>query len=144
MSSTCCPLVPLFRPLLGISWLALCLLGCSGRGDVTGKVTYQKKPLVFGSVLFEGSDRSLRQGNIEKDGSYSVRGVAVGEAHVAVNSANPKGIMILPPKNPNKKAEPYPDAPGWFPIPNKYESPSTSGLTYTIKRGQNHIDIELK
>jgi hypothetical protein len=31
----------------------------------------------------------VKQGNINSDGTYSVRGVATGEANVAVNSMNP-------------------------------------------------------
>ena len=80
---------------------------------------------------------------IETDGSYSVSGVATGEARVAVNSPNPKSISLTY-KNPNKKPEPYPDVKGWFLVPKQYEKPSTSGLIYAIKRGENTIDIELK
>src|SRR5262249_45371045 len=111
------------------------------QGDVVGKVTYQNKPLVFGTVLFEGSDGNIRQGNIEGDGSYSVRGLATGRAHVAVNSPNPKRITII-----SKSEEPvsYPDIPGWFAIPGNYGTPAKSGLTYEIKGGENKIDIELR
>jgi hypothetical protein len=127
----------------GSCLLAALILGCGGRGDVSGKVFYHSKPLVFGTVLIQGSDGIPRQGNIEQDGSYYVSAVATGEAGVAVNSPNPKSITLTY-KNPNKKPEPYPDVKGWFSIPKQYEKPSTSGLIYTIKRGENNIDIELK
>jgi hypothetical protein len=67
--------------------------------------------------------------------------VSTGEAHVAVNSPNPKGITLL-----SKKKEPvsYPEVPGWFAIPAEYRTPAKSGLVYTIKGGENKIDIELK
>jgi hypothetical protein len=123
--------------------LLLFALGCSGRGDVSGKVTYQNKSVPFGTVMIEGSDGSTRQGNIEKDGSYTVRDVAAGQVRVAVNSPNPKGITLNY-KDPNKKPEPYPDVPGWFAIPKQYESIASSGLSYTVKGGSNTIDIELK
>jgi hypothetical protein len=110
---------------------------------VSGKVTYNGKPVVFGTVLIHGRD-GLRQGSIAPDGSFTVRGVATGEARVAVNSPNPKSIVLYPNKNPKYKQEPYPDVPGWFEIPSKYENVSTSGLTYTIKGGTNTINIELK
>jgi hypothetical protein len=71
------------------------------------------------------------------------RGGATGAAWVAVNSPNPKGITLIY-KDPSKKQPPFPDAPGWFAIPKQYESTATSELTYTIKRGENSIDIELK
>lgn len=117
--------------------LALAALGCQGRGDVSGKVTSRGKPLVFGTILFVGSDGILRQSNLAKDGSYAVHGVRTGEARVAVHSPNPRRITVL-------EGPPYPNVPGWFAIPKHYESIDTSGLTYTIKGGSNMIDIELK
>jgi hypothetical protein len=136
-------LLCLFRPVTWIGLLTVVALGCAGRGDVSGKVTYQNKHLVFGTVLIQGSDGNVNQGNIEEDGSYYVSGVATGEARVAVNSPNPKSISLTY-KNPKKKPEPYPDVKGWFAIPKQYEKPSTSALIYSIKRGENNIDIELK
>ncbi len=131
-----------FRILVGgIALLALTAIGC--RGNVSGKVTYKDKPVVFGTVLIQGRD-GLRQGNIAPDGTYSVRDVATGEARVAVNSPNPKGIQLYPNKNPQYKQEPYPDVPGWFALPKHYEAVESSGLTYTIKGGSNTINIELK
>jgi hypothetical protein len=135
----------LFRPLVGLGLLALAAVGCQGRGDVTGKVTYKGNPLVFGTVQFEGSDGTLRQSNIEPDGSYSVTGVATGEAKVAVSSINPKSSDFQPlQREGGPKPRPRPEIKGWFPIPDKYDEPSKSGLTYTIKPGANKIDIELK
>src|SRR5262249_55080680 len=132
-----------FRPLAGLGLLSLALVGCAGRGDVSGKVTYQSKAVPFGTVLFEGKDGSIQQGAIGPDGSYSVSGVATGEARVAVNSPNPKSSEVTP-IDKKRKMERHPDVQGWFPIPKEYGTPSTSGLTYTIKRGANTIDIEMK
>jgi hypothetical protein len=132
----------LFRPVAPFGLLALVALGCQGTGDLSGKVTFQSKPVVFGTVLVEGSDGKIAQGNIEADGSYAVRGVALGQARVAVNSPNPKSITLVAKRG--KTPQPYPDVPGWFPISKQYEKPSTSGLTYEIKGGTNAINIELK
>jgi hypothetical protein len=125
--------------------LVLAANGCGRTGDVSGKVTYKGKPLVWGTVQFEGSDKLIKQGNIESDGTYSISGVATGEALVAVSSINPKSSDFQarqaeggpPPK-------PQPEVKGWFPIPEKYNTPFKSGLTYSIKAGENKIDIELK
>ena len=133
------------RLTLALALLPLAALGCAGKGDVSGKVTYKGKPLVWGTVQFEGSDRLVKQGNINSDGSYTLRGVATGEAKAAVSSINPKSSDFQvrqaeggpPPK-------PRPEVKGWFPIPEKYDTTFKSGLTYTIKRGENKIDIELK
>src|SRR5262249_18625300 len=90
MSPKCsAPGRPFFRPTVALALLSLAVLGCAGKGDVSGKVTYQGKPLVWGTVQFEGSDNVLKQGNINSDGTYSIRGVATGEAKAAVSSINP-------------------------------------------------------
>lgn len=132
------------RSMTAIGLLALFAVGCEGRGDMSGKVLYKGKPLVFGTVLVQARDGSAHQANIDPDGGYAVSGVLSGTVRVAVNSPNPKGITLVPRKNPNKKSTPFPDAPGWFAIPNRYETVANSGLTYTIKGGSNAIDIELQ
>ncbi|HJZ54179.1 MAG TPA: hypothetical protein VKE74_04445 [Gemmataceae bacterium] len=119
--------------------------GCGGRGDVSGKVTYQGKPLVWGTVQFEGSDGMLKQANINSDGTYSVQGMATGEAKVAVSSINPKSSDFQPRVVEGRPGPPpRPEVQGWFPIPDKYDTPHKSGLVYTIKSGPNTIDIDLK
>ena len=139
------PVRGLFHPLVGLGFLALVAAGCQGKGDVSGKVTFEGKPLVFGTVLFEGSDGSLRQGNIERDGSYSVSGVATGEAKVAVSSLNPTSSDFQRIQREGRpQPPPQPEIRGWFPIPDQYDAPYKSGLTYTIKPGPNTINIELK
>src|SRR5438874_10134103 len=97
MSSLCStPLRPSFRPAVALAFLTLADLGCGGRGDVSRNVTYQGKALVFGTVQFEASDGTIKQANIETDGSYSIPGVPVGEAKVAVSSDNPKSGAFQP------------------------------------------------
>jgi hypothetical protein len=119
--------------------------GCAGRGDVSGKVTYKGKPLVWGTVQFEGSDNLIKQANIQSDGTYSVQGVAPGEAKVAVSSINPKSSDFQPRQAEGRPPpKPRPEVKGWFPIPEKYDAPYKSGLVYTIKPGPNTIDIVLE
>jgi hypothetical protein len=133
-----------FHLAVGLALLALPAVGCAGRGNVSGKVTFEGKPVVFGTVQFEGSDGSLRQSNIGTDGSYTVTGVATGEAKVAVSSINPNSSDFKPiVRGEGKEPPPRPEIKGWFPIPKKYDAPFTSGLKYPIKSGQNKIDIEL-
>jgi hypothetical protein len=139
------PLRHLWRWTVATALLSLAALGCSGRGDVSGKVTYQGKTVVFGTVQFEGSDGMMRQANIASDGSYAVSGVATGEAKVAVSSQNPKSSDFVPmQREGGKPPPPRPDVPGWFPIPEKYDTTFKSGLSYPIKRGENKIGIDLK
>ena len=125
--------------------LLVLVAGCGGTGDVSGKVTFNGKPLVWGTVQFEGSDNMLKQANINSDGTYAIKGVATGEAKVAVSSINPRSADFQPRVVEGQKPPPPPpEVKGWFPIPAKYDTPHKSGLTYTIKTGENKIDIELK
>jgi len=143
--SSASPARSFVSPVVALDFLALAAVGCQGTGDVSGKVTFQGKPLVFGTIVFEGSNGALHQGNIAKDGSYVVSGVATGEAKAAVSSRNPKSSDFIPiQRGGAPKPPPRPDFPGWFPIPSKYDAPYTSGLTYSIQRGENKIDIELQ
>jgi hypothetical protein len=138
MRSACC--------LVAASVLLALASGCGiGRGDVTGKVTYQGKPLVWGTVQFEGSDGMLKQSNIKSDGTYSIESVAAGEAKVAVSSINPKSSDFQPiQREGTPPPPPRPEVKGWFSIPEKYNTPYGSELVYTVKTGPNTIDIELK
>jgi hypothetical protein len=135
----------LFGRVLGLGLLVLFAVGCAGRGDVSGTVTFNGKPLVFGTVTFEGSDGSLQYGNIKPDGSYTVNGVALGEAKVAVSSTNPKSSDFQPlQREGGPKPKARPEIKGWFRIPEIYDTPYKSGLTYKINSGANTIDIKLK
>jgi hypothetical protein len=145
MSSVCAsPARSFFRPALAAALLAAAAAGCGRYGDVSGKVTYKGKPLVWGTIQFEGSDGRLRQANIGRDGSYSVSRVTTGEVKIAVSSNNPKSGDFQARPAPGKKPKPPPDVPGWFPIPQKYDTTFRSGLTHTVKSGQNTFDIDLQ
>ena len=147
MSFLCsAPVCSLCRRAAAVVLITLAAIGCGGYGDVSGKVTYKGKALVWGTVQFEGSDKMIKQGNINSDGTYSISGVASGEAKAAVSSINPKSsdFQLRRPQEGGPKANPRPEVKGWFPIPEKYDTPFKSGLTYPIKAGENTIDIELK
>ncbi|MGE3803230.1 MAG: carboxypeptidase-like regulatory domain-containing protein [Gemmataceae bacterium] len=130
------------------TWLVVlvCLLaGCSGKGNVTGTVTFQGEPLVFGTVMFEASDGSLRQGNIDAQGHYTITEVTPGTAKVSVSSRNPASSDFQLLRLEGEPPPPPREVPaGWFPIPGKYETPATSGLEFSVQGGANTIDIELK
>ncbi len=137
------PLSLAFR-VTGLGLLLVSVAGCQNSGSVSGKVTYQGKPLVYGTVLLIGSNNASVQAAIQKDGQYYASGLAPGTVQVAVNSPNPKGVAVFAGwKDPSKKPPPL-EVPGWFAIPTKYESVATSGLTVPIQRGSNSFDIALK
>src|SRR5438270_886704 len=85
------------RPAAVLSFVLL-LVGCGGRGDISGTVSYKGKNLVFGTIQMEGSDHLVRSGRINLDGSYSVVDVASGEAKVSIYSSNPESSENRPPQ----------------------------------------------
>lgn len=122
--------------------------GCQGTGNVSGKVTYKDKPLVYGTVLIVASDGTIHQGSIREDGTYTVQGIQVGEARVAVNSPDPTTPLM-------RRAEPQGAEleedrrrkslkPKWFAIPADYGDPNKSGLKLQVRGGANAHDIDLK
>ena len=76
-----------FAGLLGLLAVAP---GCGPRtGTAAGKVTYQGKPVVWGSVTLRAADGSLHQAGINLDGTYRVDRVPAGPAQVGVSSPDP-------------------------------------------------------
>lgn len=114
---------------------------------MNGKVLFNEKPLVFGTVLVIGSDNLSRHSPIAEDGTYSVKDLAPGKAKVAVTSVDPQSIArnIIRREGVDPKLYGGSDnIKGWFPIPSKFGDFATSELNYTINGGENPIDIILK
>lgn len=123
--------------------------GCGGSGGpemakVSGKVTYQGKPLTKGTISFISVDPSGSNANsvIGPDGSYTLQttnpndGAVVGEYRVIVSDIDPNALNTPAPGEPVKKQERT--------IPEKYEKPDTSGLTKKVVSGSNTFDIALE
>lgn len=144
--------------LLAVSTLVFSA-GCGAKvATVSGKVTFQGKPVVYGNVSIIGPDGITQSGPIEPDGSFRVSGVGVGEGKVAVTSFKPpdgtaggkaKGVgRDAPGDDERKPAQPDPAASpevikNWFPIPAKYGDHKQSGLTVTVGDGKS-VTIDLK
>ncbi len=124
-------------------------VGCGGSSGpemarVSGKVTYQGKPLTKGTISFISNDPSGSNANsvIGPDGSYSLQttnpndGAVVGEYRVIVSDIDPNALNTPAPGEPVKKQERL--------IPEKYEKPDTSGLTRKVVSGSNSFDIALE
>jgi len=143
-------------------WLVVSV-GCStepARAKVKGKVALGDKPLTVGNVVFTGKDKLSGSGSIDKDGNYVVNDAPVGDVTVSVvvprppmggmemmkrmkNSPAMKSTQSVDPNDPSRKMS-MPDVPdNIVPIPQKYNDPSTSGLTYTVKYGEQTHDITL-
>lgn len=131
-----------------MAMLGLALSGCHRSGEslqpVSGRVTFQAKPVVAGVVRFSSSQMGIDMtAEIRPDGSYEIvrahgPGLPEGTYQVAimplrVGRSKGSGVENLP-KRPNQ----HPD------IPEKYRDPSTSGLTLTVNPGSNRLDIDMQ
>jgi hypothetical protein len=124
--------------------------GCGNRATVSGKVTYQGRPVTYGAVIFIAGDGTARSAVIAPDGSYKFEGLSPGPFKIGVLSPDPsKGRSA----RRHHKAAPSqdgtvgsPGTPGttWFPLPARFETASTSGLDCTLGSGAVNHDIELK
>jgi hypothetical protein len=133
-------------------------LGCGGpKGDVSGKVTYQGKPLLGGTVTFFAADNKVVGSSpISADGDYSIAKVPTGEVKITV-SAPPfviGGPNAPPPFMGKATGKPNPQLTKEramksqslprVQIPGKYKIPEQSGLTYTVQSGKQEYSIDLK
>jgi hypothetical protein len=149
------------RPVLRLVPLCaaglLALAGCGGdKGTLSGKVTYQGKPVVLGYVSVIASDNVQYAGPINSDGSYSIPNVPGGPVKIAVSSPNPGAKPGSPAAAgegrkvkggtgdlPGEEAGPPGAAPaGWVALPEKYADPQTSGLANSV-RGDTVINLDL-
>jgi hypothetical protein len=118
--------------------LAGCGSGSSKLATVEGKVTVDGAPANSGEVIFTATNGAL-SATIQPDGTYRALQVPVGSVQVSITPA--------PPTPPSASlGKDMPGAPAVarpVPIPKKYTTPGTSGLTTTVKGGTNQYNIEL-
>ena len=119
---------------------------------VTGKVTYNGKPVNPGSVIFTpvagkgGETGQVATGQIESDGSFTLTTFNTGDGaipgqHVVTVEARGEDLNKLnQPKADGSIAYVLPKPK----VPSKYTSASTSPLRYTVEKGGNSFEIELK
>jgi len=107
--------------------------GCGGpprpETVVTGTVTHQGQPVTGGTVIFEiTGDRGPLPypGEIAADGTYELTNGVPGPARIAVDTGIRKGL------------------PDYFPLPERYADPDTSGLTYEVVKGKQQHDIVIE
>jgi len=122
------------------------LLGCSGGGQnatapVSGKVTFEGKPVEGGSLTFTPQATGPNPGkqgaaSIQKDGSYAAGtyaekdGVLIGKLRISY-SAPPMPF----PEGGLKPGEQEPRSPYYGLVPKQAE--------VEVKKGKNTIDVEL-
>lgn len=121
-----------------------CSPGCGPvTAEVSGKVTFQGRPITSGSVILYCPDKRIVRGVIGPDGSYSISNVPVGEAAVAVRLPQPPAPKGGPSvRLPDDESVPQ-VPPGFAAIPTRYGVPEESGLAVRVSGGRVIYDIEL-
>jgi hypothetical protein len=139
------------RPALVLLFLAATAAGCGEpRGDISGKVLFDGKPLTVGSnkVSFHAADGRVIHCTVEPDGSYRLKGVPVGDGKFTVESLPPPPMLPAAPGKDGKMEligeKGDPSAGKAANLPTRYKDPKQSGLTYTVGKGSQTFDLELK
>ncbi|WP_339728932.1 carboxypeptidase-like regulatory domain-containing protein [uncultured Gimesia sp.] len=140
----------------GLVLATLCLVGCGGgstlpegdTGTVTGKVTFNGKPVSEGaSIVFLHKDKGITASSaIAADGSYALRmrredAILVGDYQIGVT---PPTVELTPAEAEAVNTGKELPEKEWPEIPKKYRNPETSGVTFTVKAGENTFDLDMK
>jgi hypothetical protein len=138
----------LFRSGLFLVAVAGLVAGCGGgKGGLTGKVTFDGKPMTKGQVSLQAPDGTIHAGDISPDGTYKIDGIPSGTVKLAVTyvddsqteyfralSKAGKGDAVAP-KGPPKML---------YNVPTKYSDFNSSGFTAVVKTGTSsthNIDV---
>jgi hypothetical protein len=129
-------------------FLVLLAVGCDGgakTAKVSGKVTYNGKPIASGQVTFEGEGGKTGAGPIA-DGTYAISDAPVGPVRIGVVSIKrgPKAVNPSEVASGTSSPSPAPAAAKFVPVPERFGIPAKSGLTYTVTAGSQTYDIDIK
>lgn len=131
--------------LLGFPIVCLAALpGCEGSSmktaPVTGRITFNGKPVPQGVVLFVPlSPGPTATGEIHTDGTYSLTtfrngdGAVLGTHKVVVDAKEDFPPGPISPRSPTPFAV----------VPDKYLSHATTDLTADVQHGENSLDFNL-
>lgn len=136
---------------LALFLAVLAATGCGGPklGSLSGKVTFQGKPLRWGTVVaqFTGGDPrspNVRSASLADDGSYDIGQIPAGgtvQVYLQIPQLPGNPLAAKPSPEAVKKQK---EKAGYEDIPEKYKSAKTSGLSVDVKPGPNHLDINLQ
>jgi hypothetical protein len=127
-------------------------MGCGQpTGYVTGKVTYQGRPLTSGAVTFHGEDGRVDSGPINSEGNYVVANAPSGTVKVTVvvrqvnqKAVSKRGPGAKSPTHPDQAKQPPAETAKPLIIPPRFADPNQSGLAYNVTGGKQTIDIPLE
>lgn len=136
---------PLGRWFGALALAAVVIPGC-GRGEVLGKVygqvTFQGRPVTAGVIVFSNAEKGVHiTADLTREGRYVVEmakgyGLPLGDYQVAINPPLPDTPPVGP--IPKSKIKEYPE------IPPKYRRAEMSGLTLTVREGENPFDVDMR
>lgn len=134
---------------------AACFAACAGCGPgrpatatVQGKVTYQGKPVVEGTIVFYPEKGRPATGTLAPDGSYRLTtfdandGAMLGPHRVTIEARRITPTMIPAGDDPESAGAHGPPKVEWL-LPEKYAGRDSSPLTAEVKPGRNDIDFDI-
>lgn len=130
---------------LAMLTIGLALSGCGDRevrGRISGKVTFQGRPVTEGLVLFSNARKGIHMtAPLKADGAYEVltakgAGLPLETYQVCVTPPLPQ--VVTGASEEPSEVKPYPN------IPPRYRDPKTSGLTLTVASADNRFDIDMR
>ncbi|MEM7314373.1 MAG: carboxypeptidase-like regulatory domain-containing protein [Planctomycetota bacterium] len=138
--------------VFSVSVLSGC--GSSKTGSVTGKVTLDGQPVSEASIAFRPKDGGrMSTGETNAQGEYTLTcyergdGAIPGDHVVTVTKFEESKVKVPEGADElavefaaSKKRQPKTK---WL-VPEKYSEKETSGLTFTVERGRNTADFDLK
>ena len=122
--------------------LVVAVLGCRHRGvalptaPVSGRVTYQGKPLGFGRIAFIHSSGQAAGAEIAADGSFTLT------AYQGGNRISIECFDTDKPGSTKKRSRMMDDSKSL--IPDRFMNYGTSGLTFEVEPGNNKAEFTLK
>lgn len=140
----------------GLVLATMCLVGCGGgstlpegdTGIVTGKVTFNGKAVPEGTaIVFLHKDKGITASSaIAADGSYALRmrrkdEILTGDYQIGITP--PTVELTAAEEEAVNSGKELPEKE-WPEIPKKYRNPETSGVTFTVKSGENTFDLDMK
>jgi hypothetical protein len=134
-----------------VALAAPALVGCGATGNVSGKVSYKDKPLNSGTVTFMAANNTVLSSPIAEDGSYSIAKCPAGEVKITVATppAAPPMAQGRMKMDPSKMGAPpgaseAPKSATPVTVPPDYKDPEKSKLSYTVQKGDQTHNIDLK
>jgi len=126
--------------------LAFIAVGCSHSDNpktypVDGKVSYRGQPVTSGMIMLTPTESGhAATGSLDKDGSFRLTTFEKNDG--AVPGMYQVAIQVFPAEGAGLPGAEFGGKTP--PVPQKYASAASSGLTAEIKVGENHLDFALK